>query len=229
MPYYNKLYESELLKYEPLRDVDMTTTHTGQKTGTRTDVSNADEANERNASNIIGDTRVQNDNRTNTFDGTRNTESEDTNVSSTTSQGGNSNTNYDVYSDTPQGSLTGVENGNYLTNARKITDAGTNSSATDSNGANTGKINTHDENTENSTGSNTSTGTREESIKGSDNRKTSSVSAGKTNNTEDYVMHVFGKAAGTSYAKMLKEFRDNLLNIDMDIIRDLADLFMLIW
>ena len=29
MPYYNKLYESELLKFNPLYDVDMTTTHKG--------------------------------------------------------------------------------------------------------------------------------------------------------------------------------------------------------
>lgn len=27
MPYYNKLYESELIKFNPLYDVDMTTTH----------------------------------------------------------------------------------------------------------------------------------------------------------------------------------------------------------
>lgn len=229
MPYYNKLYESELLKYDPLRDVDMTTTNVGQKTGERTDINKAQDSNERNASNVIDDSRVQSDTRTNKFDGSRNTESEDTSVSSANTQGGNSNTNYNVYSDTPQGSLIGVENGNYLTNARKVTDAGTNSSATDSSGVNKGNIKTEDDNTETTNGSNTSVGKREESITGNDTRNTSSISAGKTNNTEDYVMHVFGKSAGTTYAKMLKEFRDNLLNIDMDIIRDLADLFMLIW
>ena len=201
MPYYNKLYETELLKFDPLRDVDMQTTHVGTKTGTRTDVTNAEDNNERNASNIIGDTR--------------NSEGEDTNVSSTTAQGGSTSTNRDLYSDTPQGALTGVENENYLTNARKITGVDSSSSASDSSGAGTYK--------------NTSTGTREETITGNDNRKTSSVSAGKTNNTEDYVMHVFGKTAGVTYSKMLKEFRDNLLNIDMNVIRDLADLFMLIW
>ena len=229
MPYYNKLYESELLKYDPLRDVDMTTTNVGQKTGARTDVNNAEDSNERNASNVIDNTRVQCDERTNTFDGTRSSENEDTSVTSSNSKGGNSNTNYDMYSDTPQGALTGVENGNYLTNARKVTDAGTNSSATDTSGVTKGNGKIEDENTETSKGTNTVADKREETVSGNDTRKTSSVSAGTSNSTEDYVMHVFGKSAGASYAKMLKEFRDNLLNIDMDVIRDLADLFMLIW
>lgn len=41
----------------------------------------------------------------------------------TNSNGSNTstNTNWDVYSDTPQGSLTDVDNNTYLTNARKIT------------------------------------------------------------------------------------------------------------
>lgn len=229
MPYYNKLYESELLRYDPLRDVDMTTTNVGQKTGEKTDINNTEDSNERNATNVVDNTRVQSDERTNTFDGTRSSESEDTTLNSANTQGGHTNTNYDMYSDTPQGALTGVENGNYLTNARKVTDSGTTSSATDSSGVSTGNSKIEDENTETSKGTNTIADKREETVTGNDSRKTSTTATGKTNSTEDYVMHVFGKSAGTSYAKLLKEFRDNLLNIDMDIIRDLADLFMLIW
>lgn len=33
MPYYNKLYESELLKFDPFRDVDLTTKHEGSASG----------------------------------------------------------------------------------------------------------------------------------------------------------------------------------------------------
>ncbi len=229
MPYYNKLYESELLKYNPLYDVDMTTTNVGQKTGERTDVSTGEESNERDSNNTISETRVNDDSRTNTFSGTRSTENNDTNVSSTTSQGGSTNTNQDYYSDTPQGAITNVENGTYLTNYRKVADAGTNSSATDSSGVAYGTQNIEDSNTESSVGINTAVNQRDESATGNDSKKSSSTIVGNSKNTEDYVMHVFGKSAGTNYAKMLKEFRDNLLNIDMDIIRDLADLFMLIW
>lgn len=34
MPYYNQLYESELIQFNPLYDVDVTTTHTGEAEGT---------------------------------------------------------------------------------------------------------------------------------------------------------------------------------------------------
>ena len=229
MPYYNKLYESELLRYDPLHDVDMTTTNVGQKTGEKTDVNNTNDSNERNASNVIDNTRVQTDERTNTFDGSRSTENEDTTASSSHSQSDKNKVDRDLYSDTPQGSLIGVDQENYLTNARKIVGIDSVTGTDDSNGVATSKGKIDDENTETSKGSNTVSDKREETLTGTDSRKTSTVATGKSNSTEDYVMHVFGKSAGASYAKMLKEFRDNLLNIDMDIIRDLADLFMLIW
>ena len=189
MPYYNKLYETELYKYNPLHDVDMTTTNVGQKTGERTD--------------------VQNDDRTNTFSGSRISENEQTNVASNENSRNTDSQDRDMYSDTPQGGLTGVDTNTYLTNFRKI--LGTNNTTDKGNATDVaqGKQTTSDQNTESSTGRNTS--------------------IGKTNNTEDYVMHVVGKSAGANYAKMIKDFRDNLLNIDMDIIRDLGELFMLLW
>lgn len=189
MPYYNKLYETELYKYNPLHDVDMTTTNVGQKTGERTD--------------------VQNDDRTNTFSGSRTSENEQTNVASNENVRNSDSQDRDMYSDTPQGSLTGVDTNSYLTNFRKI--LGTNNTTDKGNATDVsnGKQTTSDQNSESTKGTNTS--------------------IGKTNNTEDYVMHVFGKSAGANYAKMIKDFRDNLLNIDMDIIRDLGELFMLLW
>lgn len=189
MPYYNKLYESELYKYNPLYDVDMTTTNVGKKTGERTD--------------------VQNDDRTNTFSGSRTSENEQTNVASNENTRNSDSQDRDMYSDTPQGNLTGVDTNTYLTNFRKI--LGTNNTTDKGNATDVsnGKQTTSDQNSESTKGTNTS--------------------IGKTNNTEDYVMHVFGKSAGANYAKMIKDFRDNLLNIDMDIIRDLGELFMLLW
>ena len=189
MPYYNKLYESELYKYNPLYDVDMTTTNVGQKTGERTD--------------------VQNDDRTNTFSGSRTSENEQTNVASNENTRNTDSQDRDMYSDTPQGGLTGVDTNTYLTNFRKI--LGTNNTTDKGNATDVsnGKQTTSDQNSESSRGT--------------------STTLGKTNNTEDYVMHVVGKSAGANYAKMIKDFRDNLLNIDMDVIRDLGELFMLLW
>ena len=81
MPYYNQLYESAKLEFNPFNDVDLTRKHL-----------------------------LNFDGKTNTKDsGTRNTNTNDT------------GTNYRLFSDTPQGALTGVENENYLTDATKTT------------------------------------------------------------------------------------------------------------
>ena len=89
MPYYNQLYESARLKFDPLHEIDLTRTHDG----TKNEVGNENTSNSRN----------QND----TTNGNRNTV-------------GNS---WDLYSDTPQGSISELESETYLTNARKMNDS----------------------------------------------------------------------------------------------------------
>lgn len=81
MPYYNQLYESEKLKFDPLTDTDVTTT-----------------------SNRKIDTK-------NNEDATIN------------------NISRNLYSDTPQGALQGVESETYLTNARKTSESGSSNSS----------------------------------------------------------------------------------------------------
>ena len=229
MPYYNKLYESELLKYNPLYDVDMTTTNVGQRTGERTDINSGEVTDNRSRTNNANEKNVNTDERANSFNGTRQSENQETNVNSSQSVGTRDTENRDMYSDTPQGQLTGVDTNTYLTNFRKILGDDDTTEKGNSTGITNGKQKIEDENTETSHGSNVSTNNREETATDTGSQKTNSSAIGKSKNTEDYVMHVVGKSAGANYAKMIKDFRDNLLNIDMDIIRDLADLFMLIW
>lgn len=100
MPYYNKMYESELIKFNPMYDVDLTTEH--QKIDDRHDaidesalvVGNRD-------SNVVGD--EQNHREDVTKDGTK-------------------NDHWDMYSDTPSGALDGVRDEKYLTSAQHSTD-----------------------------------------------------------------------------------------------------------
>lgn len=98
MPYYNKLYKSELLEFNPLYTTNLTRTK-------KTD-----------------------------YDSNKNTTNNGTVKSTSESNGSdtvtNSNVKIDLYSDTPQGALTGVENETYLTNARKTSDSGNSSSST---------------------------------------------------------------------------------------------------
>lgn len=106
MPYYNQLYESAKIKFDPMHDVDLTREHK----------------------------RTENTGATN---------NRETNVTSngTTNRTTSSNEDKkDLYSDTPQGALTGVENETYLTNARKITDS--------VNGSDSGEVNNTEKNIE---------------------------------------------------------------------------------
>lgn len=52
---------------------------------------------------------------------------------------------------------------------------------------------------------------------------------GEANTTEDYITRVTGKNGGKSYAAMIMEYRDSLINIDKMIIDELEDCFMQIW
>lgn len=161
MPYYNKLYESELIKFNPMYDVDWN--RKGNKTG--------------NESGSGSRSTSGNNSGTNTQSGT------------------SSNTRKDLYSDTPQGALTGVESETYLTNARKVSDSG-------------------------ETGVNGST---------SGSYEDSESSSNKVDTTEDYVESVTGKQGGSSYSKLLNEFRETFLNIDMQVIEEFAEMFMELW
>lgn len=181
MPYYNELYASAALEFNPLYDVDITETHegSGEKTGL----------------NTISETS--------TLDKT--TEKERTVGDDNTETGTGSNTNYNLYSQTPQGGLTGVDNEEYLTDARKITDSNT-YTATDNRDIEESETITEDED-------------------GTKNRTTND----SLSTTDEYIRTIRGKRGGASYAKMIMEYRKTLLNIDMMIIKELANLFMLIW
>lgn len=89
MPYYNKLYTSELLQFNPLYTHNITRTHKlGLESNRKTDTTGAVNSN---------------------------------------------GTNVDLFSDTPQGALTGVENETYLTTARKISNNDTSTSSSNGN------------------------------------------------------------------------------------------------
>lgn len=123
MPYYNQLYKSALLEFNPLYDVDITRNHTGKKTGTEALKGNVD---------INGQVLVDNHGNVNTTD--------DTTVANTTTS-----ENIDKFSATPQGAIDNLRNEKYLTNARMVNDTNT------SNGTTTGKTDTSTDSTSDTT------------------------------------------------------------------------------
>lgn len=184
MPYYNKLYKSELLEFNPLYTANLTRT---KKT---------DYDSKRNENENINDTTNNK--------GTTNSTNEST--ANGTESGTTSNTGIDLYSDTPQGSLTGVESETYLTNARKTTDNGNTSSTTS--------------NTSNAIESITSTENNTyDRVRGNTDALTS---------TEDYLETVIG-FEGTNASELIMKYRETFINIDIMILNELEDLFFQLW
>lgn len=233
MPYYNKLYESELYTYNPLYDVDMTTTHVGRRTGENTNVDNRkSERNNSGTSKNVGDETTADTNRANTS-GSRSVENSgsETNTGRTKNSATRDYQRDDAYSDTPQGTLSNVKNLSYLTNARNIVDTEMTNENGETTGASASENKQSETNQQTVTGDNTSATKRvsERTDDFTETNKDEGINTETSKSTEDYVLHVMGKSAGVNYARMIKDFRDNLLNIDMDVIRELNDLFMLIW
>lgn len=116
MPFYNKLYRSELLEFNPLYDVDVT--RSGNRSGSSQD-----------ASNRTGTSRTVTDQDTTG----RTVVDQDTGSTDT-------QLHWNLVSDTPQGSIANLDNNTYLTQAQKATAAdsgtGTLDSTTNSTGTN---------------------------------------------------------------------------------------------
>lgn len=85
--------------------------------------------------------------------------------------------------------------------------------------------------TDNGTNETDATTTKDSTTeKSGNNSKTINENTKETiKNIEDYLQHVVGKRGAASYSKLLLEYRDTFLNIDLMVIRDLKDLFMNIW
>lgn len=108
MPYFNKLYEAELVKFNPLYDVDLTRDHVTKNQGEST-------------SNETGKTDVNGK----TTEDTSNTTTTDSSANGTTTKKAD---NWQYYSDTPQGAVSDLASHTYLTNATNNTADETNTS-----------------------------------------------------------------------------------------------------
>lgn len=253
MPFYNQLYESELIKFNPLYDSDLHTTHVGDKSSennreeSKTGISSGNSSTNQSGSVNTNAEAVEG----NTATGTSKSDMTGAAVENASRQSDRAdhdkiaettgNTHYDLFSETPQGALDGVEDGEYLTNARKITDAGSKTDTHDSTGtaqenSNSNSMtennqrNSYDESTEKTNVSNENqTNNSNATTTDSRNNLENSVGKDKFNSTESYVLHVMGKQSGASFSHMLTEFRETFLNIDMEVIDSLSDLFYNLW
>lgn len=221
MPFYNQLYKSELIEFNPMYDVDLTRDHNLKREETT-----KQDATEKGTTEKTGN--IDDNTHTETNDN-QNTEStvdlQNTTGSTSKEQLGATKTHYDKYSDTPQGSLQNVQNDTYLTNARIINDTDSQTGETTISGNDTSKGTT----TANSTTDGTNDTERNISTNDSEEKSVSQNLNKNLNSIDDYIEHVKGKNGGVSFSAMLNEFRTTFLNIDMQIIEELSDLFMNLW
>ena len=68
-----------------------------------------------------------------------------------------------------------------------------------------------------------------ENANGSYTENRDSTETMTANGTDSYINRIVGKYPGKSYATMIKEFRDNIINVDMMVLDELSDLFMKLW
>ena len=223
MPYYNQLYKSELLKFNPFYDVDLTRSREGS--GTRDTTGSTSNTSTESGTNTKTDTVTSKETSSDTSNST------ESNTSKTTESNSNNTVTNDNtlnrFSDTPQNSMDtqGIADSVPLTTVTKVNEDinvnSTGSSTVDVTGSKTGKVDS----------SGSVDKTINDTVKGNDSREIngSGTSTENINSTDKYIETVRGKQGTESYSNMLMKFRETFLNIDMMIIEDCSDCFFTLW
>ena len=217
MPFYNQLYKSELLEFNPFYNVDLTRDHKLNKKE-NTKQSGTEEVYLSKNGSVTDETTTEENGNQNS---TSNTNINNTTGSISEETASNTKTHYDKYSDTPQGSLQNVQNDTYLTNARMINDTDSQTGKTTV----TGNDESNGTTTSNTDTNNTVDTTRNIDTNDRENRNATQSANRDLTSLDDYLEHVKGKNSDVSYSSLLNEYRTTFLNIDMQIIMELSDLF----
>ena len=211
MPYYNQLFKSELLEFNPFYNVDKTVT--------------ADK-NNNSVSDFVGNisgknTQTADTENTQTNNGKQQTTTAATSTGESMGNSTTTNRNKNVSSDTPQGflSINSIENETYASAAEMGNAESINNSKATSNNAENGITDQTTADETKATGNSKSNATTE----------TDTANKTTSNDFENYISHVIGKSEGETYSEMLMKFRETFLNIDMMIIDELKTCFMMIY
>ena len=200
-PYFNELYRSLTFEFNPLYTVNKTINHAGSGTHANTRTDNLSETNSNNTTSSTNN----------------HSESESSASSSGTASGTSSTGSKSGFSDTPQGAITGVENAltpngsGYLTNVTIGSSSGQTSNNETSQSSNDSESNATVSLSASNTGTRSNTGTQSNSA----------------TDTDSYIDTVIGYEAKPY--ELIEAFRDNIINVDMKIIKLLNSCFMEIY
>lgn len=203
MPYYIQLYKSQELMNsieDPFGNIDITETFEQDST-TETATSNV----------INGEYDAASSSTSHLEDAAENSSSSNVTHENTSSTDTSDNLTR-KFSNTPQGSISNLDN--YLTEA------------TIENGSH--DTETSEDGSSNTVNSGSSTGTQDVTASATDTNTSKSTQSG-TNETIGKVTHTYHKKGNqgvNTYAHDMKELRETFLNIDLMIINELNDLFL---
>lgn len=241
MPYYNQLYESELIKFDPLKNVDNTVTHEGEYNDDETE-DNIRNTTDHDVTDYVSATDSE-ENVILRHDITT------THGNDTTAQGNDTRTNvintagdkWTLFSDTPQGGIDGIANassgqsvGNnsYLTSATHEITTPDAQTTTDVHGTITNTygnvveaFNANGDKRDTTTGD---TDVEAHTISDKAKRHVDDLNKNKKG-TDEYENKEMGKIGVETYSEMLMKFRKTFLNIDKMVIDELESLFMQLW
>ena len=223
MGYYNKLFESELMKYDPLTNSRMETTHTKENDKEQNDLRNIDQK-----SNTHGTGKTESEQMGN-VDSTQNSKSDTKQDTDRDTTRKDEQFNRNIEGDTPQNRLR-LTTGNYGTGvleyASKIDENKTwNDGNTKEKEGVTGTTNTDSTgNRKDRTDFNSQDETNVDSNAEQEDRFNS-----EANELEKFVQNRVGKIGVQSYAKLIQDYRSALLRVEVMIHEEMQELFMLVY
>lgn len=244
MPYYNQRYKSEAIKFNPLWNTDLHTTHKNEIGNERKDVNlitkDYDEAESKdiNEKLVKGVDTEYDDKRVIDESTKEENKGSDTSTHNSTDTTNHTGSNWDLYSDTPQGAINNIQNvesGLYLTDARRdYRDSADTTTVHSGDKLEYGhKVDTDHDKTDTFEKDihEVTNQTKTTDFDRSDSQDTTINENLKRNfnEVEDFTEKIIGKRGSENYSKMLNDFRTTFLNIDMEIIRELETLFFQLW
>jgi len=234
MPYYNKLFESELLTYDPLTNVNEKVTHNREKEQGQNDVATKEKTVDTDTSNknVFSQTSSDTSHATSETDQTNHSKTD----GSSDSTGSQTTDDFSRHleSDTPDSRLTITSNDGQgvIEYASKITEDNSNGKTDSTNHESSTQTTDATQNTSSETNA-TQTGEQD-----STSTDTGTIDTKENDNqtlkrditeTEDYVQNRVGKIGTATYPQLVKEYREALLRIEKELFNEMNHLFMLVY
>jgi hypothetical protein len=250
MPYWNKMFESELLKYDPLTNSKMethSTKHSDKKQTDERDITNtsivngtSDTENNRTIATDTSETASSTQANTGTVKSDSSTISNDSGSDTTTETDDNFSRQLESNNPDSRLTLTANDGEGVIEYASSIKENNENNARTKT--SNT-ENNVQSNSLENSSTSQTSDvdSNTNGSIDTTDNQSVNTTSnvtengsrndtlSSNINDVEDYIQYRIGKIGIQSFPKMVAEYRASLLRIEKQIFEEMNELFMLVY